>query len=279
MTAPRPRRSPRSRRSVLDTVLGLACLAVMLFPVYWMVNASLQPGVSTVDLRVLPVSPSLDGYREAVAGQGGNLVTSLVVSLGAVAVCLCVATPAAYALSLHRVRCSGAVLFILLLSQMIPGIIIANALYSAYNTLGILNTVPGLILADSALGIPFSILIIRAFMSAIPVSILEAARVDGAGRLRVFLSIVLPLSRNALVTAALFSFLFAWSDFLFALTLDSSSAARPVTLGIYQYIGGFVASWGSVMATATMASLPAAILLVVAQKYVAAGATGGAVKS
>ena len=193
MTAPRPRRSPRSRRSVLDTVLGLACLAVMLFPVYWMVNASLQPGVSTADLRVLPVSPSLDGYREAVAGQGGNLVTSLVVSLGAVAVCLCVATPAAYALSLHRVRCSGAVLFILLLSQMIPGIIIANALYSAYNTLGILNTVPGLILADSALGIPFSILIIRAFMSAIPVSILEAARVDGSSRFQEYWAISFPL--------------------------------------------------------------------------------------
>ena len=276
MTALRPR---RSLRSALDTVLGLAFLTIMLFPVYWMVNASLQPGVSTADLRILPVSPGLGGYREAVASQGGNLVTSLVVSLGAVAVCLCVATPAAYALSLHRVRRSGPILFVLLLSQMIPGIIIANALYSAYNTLGVLNTVPGLILADSALGIPFSILIIRAFMSAIPVSILEAARVDGAGRLRVFLSIVLPLSRNALVTAALFSFLFAWSDFLFALTLDSNSAARPVTLGIYQYIGGFVASWGSVMATATMASLPAAVLLVVAQKYVAAGATGGAVKS
>jgi sugar ABC superfamily ATP binding cassette transporter, membrane protein len=272
-------RSRRSRRAALSTALGLLFLSIMLFPVYWMVNASLQPGVSTADLRVLPLHPGLDGYREAFAGQGGNLVTSLVVSLGAVAVCLLVATPAAYALSLHRVRRSGIVLFILLLSQMIPGIIIANALYSAYNTLGILNTVPGLILADSALGIPFSILIIRAFMSAIPVSILEAARVDGAGRLRTFFSIVLPLSRNAIVTAALFSFLFAWSDFLFALTLDSNSAARPVTLGIYQYIGGFVADWGSVMATATMASLPAAILLFVAQKYVAAGATGGAVKA
>ena len=272
-------RSRRSRRAALSTALGLLFLSIMLFPVYWMVNASLQPGVSTADLRVLPLHPGLDGYREAFAGQGGNLVTSLVVSLGAVAVCLLVATPAAYALSLHRVRRSGIVLFILLLSQMIPGIIIANALYSAYNTLGILNTVPGLILADSALGIPFSILIIRAFMSAIPVSILEAARVDGAGRLRTFFSIVLPLSRNAIVTAALFSFLFAWSDFLFALTLDSNSAARPVTLGIYQYIGGFVADWGSVMATATMASLPAAILLIVAQKYVAAGATGGAVKA
>ena len=272
-------RARRSSRSAVSTALGLVFLSIMLFPVYWMVNASLQPGVSTANLRILPLSPSLDGYREAFASQGANLATSLVVSLGAVAICLCVATPAAYALSLHRVRRSGVILFVMLLSQMIPGIIIANALYSAYNTLGILNTVPGLILADAALGIPFSILMIRAFMSAIPVSILEAARMDGAGRLRIFFSIVLPLSRNALVTAALFSFLFAWSDFLFALTLDSNSAARPVTLGIYQYIGGFVADWGSVMATATMASLPAAILLVVAQKYVAAGATGGAVKS
>ena len=152
-------------------------------------------------------------------------------------------------------------------------------MYSAYNDLGILNTTLGLILADSALGVPFSILIIQAFMRAIPMSLLEAARVDGAGRFRTFFSIVLPLSTNAVITAALFSFLFAWSDFLFALTLNSNSAARPVTLGIYQFIGGYVADWGSVMATATMASLPAAVLLVVAQKYVAAGATGGAVKA
>ena len=141
-------------------------------------------------------------------------------ALGAVLVSLAVATPAAYALSLLRVRGTGAVMFALLLSQMIPGIVIANALYSAYNDLGVLNTTLGLVLADSALGIPFSILIIQAFMRAIPVSLLEAARVDGAGRLRTFFSIVLPLSRNALITAALFSFLFAWSDFLFALTLS-----------------------------------------------------------
>lgn len=268
-----------TRRPWRYTVLGCLFLAFMLFPVYWMVNASLQPGVSTADLDWFPVRPSLDGYRAAFATQGANLLTSLVVSLGAVVVSLTVAAPAAYALSLYRVRAAGAVMFALLLSQMIPGIVIANALYSAYNDLGILNTTIGLVLADSALGIPFSILIIQAFMRAIPASLLEAARVDGAGRLRTFVSIVLPLSRNALITAALFSFLFAWSDFLFALTLASNGEARPVTLGIYLFIGGFVADWGSVMATATMASLPAGILLVAAQKYVAAGATGGAVKA
>lgn len=267
------------RHTWIHTFFGVLFLVVMLFPVYWMVNASMQPGVATVDLSWFPTNPSLDGYRSAFASQGENLLTSLVVSIGAVLVCLVIATPAAYALSLYRVRGAQAVMFTLLLSQMIPGIVIANALYSAYNDLGILNTLPGLILADSALGIPFSILIIQAFMLAIPMSLLEAARVDGAGRLRTFVSIVLPLSRNAVITAALFSFLFAWSDFLFALTLNSNSSARPVTLGIYLFIGGYVADWGSVMATATMASVPAAVLLVVAQKYVAAGATGGAVKA
>lgn len=267
------------RRTWVHTAAGVLFLAVMLFPVYWMVNASLQPGVSTADLAWFPFEPSLDGYRAAAASQGPNLVTSLVVSCGAVLVCLAIATPAAYALSLVRVRGAGAVMFALLLSQMIPGIVIANALYSAYNDLGILNSIPGLILADAALGLPFSILITQAFMRAIPRSLLEAARVDGAGRLRVFVAIVLPLSRNAIITAALFSFLFAWSDFLFALTLASGAPGKPVTLGIYEFIGGYVANWGSVMATAALASLPAAVLLVAAQKYVAAGATGGAVKA
>jgi len=95
---------------------------------------------------------------------------------------------------------------------------------------------------------------------------------------RAFVSVVLPVSRNALITAALFTFLFTWSDFLFALTLTTTEDVRPVTLGIYNYLGAYVNDWSSVMATAVLASVPAIVLLVVAQKYVAAGATGGAVK-
>ncbi len=188
--------------------------------------------------------------------------------------------PAAYALAYFKVRGAGVVLFAILISQMIPGIVVANALYTAYNDLGLLNSIPpGLILADSAHGIPFAILIIRAFMNGMPSSVIEAARVDGgAGHLRAFWSIVLPLSRNSLITAGLFTFLFAWSDFLFALTLTTTEAVRPVTLGIFQYIGAYVNDWSSVMATAVLASIPAIVLLVAAQKYIAAGTTGGAVK-
>jgi multiple sugar transport system permease protein len=260
------------------TALAIFFLAVMLFPVYWMVNASLQPNGTTLETSWLPLNPDFTGYATAINEQGGNLVTSLIISLGSVALSLAIAAPAAYALAYFKVRGAGVVLFAILISQMIPGIVVANALYTAYNDLGLLNSIPGLILADSAHGVPFAILIIRAFMNGMPASVIEAARVDGAGHVRAFWSIVLPLSRNSLITAGLFTFLFAWSDFLFALTLTTTEAVRPVTLGIFQYIGAYVNDWSSVMATAVLASIPAIVLLVAAQKYIAAGTTGGAVK-
>ena len=268
----------RARAGWGSTVAGIVILAVLLFPIYWMVNVSLQPSGSAVGTPWLPLDLSLDGYATALSQQGRNLVTSLVVALGSVLVSLAIATPAAYALAHFKVRFAGVFLFGILISQTIPGIVIANALYTAYNDLGLLNSIPGLILADSTAGIPFAILIVRAFMTGIPREVLEAGRVDGAGHLRTLVSIVLPMSRNALITAGLFTFLFAWADFLFALTLTTTEDVRPVTLGLYTYIGTYVNDWSSVMATAVLASIPAIVLLVVAQRYVAAGTTTGAVK-
>lgn len=272
------RRRDRAAGSWWSTAVGVAIIAVMLFPLYWMLNVSLQSGGGAVATPWFPVDLTLDGYATAIRDQSRNLLTSLVVALGSVVLSLLIATPAAYALAQFRVPGAQLVLFAILISQMVPGIVVANALYSAYSDLGLLNSVVGLILADAGLGIPFGILIMRAFMGGIPRSIIEAARVDGAGQIRAFVSVVLPMSRNALITAALFTFLFAWGDFLFALTLTTTEDVRPVTLGIYQYMGTFVNDWSSVMATAVLASLPAIILLVVAQRYVATGITGGAVK-
>lgn len=267
-------------RGLRHTVIGVAVIAIMLFPLYWMLNVSLQPAGNAAATPWLPFDLSLRGYEIAIAEQGGNLVTSLVVSLGAVVLSLLIATPAAYALARFRLgRWVSVILFGVLTTQMVPGIVVANALYSAYSDLGLLNSYAGLILADSAAGIPFSIILMRAFMTSIPASIVEAAYVDGAGPLRAFLAVVLPISRNALITSALFTFLFAWGDFLFALTLTTTESMRPITLGLYSYIGGFINDWSPIMATAVLSSLPAIALLVVAQRYVAAGVTGGAVKA
>ena len=126
--------------------------------------------------------------------------------------------------------------FVLLIAQMIPAIVMAMGFYVIYLKLGLLNTVWGLIIADSTIAVPFGVLIFTAFMSRIPNELLQAARIDGAGTMRTFLSIVVPVSRNAVVTVSLFAFLWAWSDFLFANTLDnggglsrSRSASTPTS--------------------------------------------------
>jgi multiple sugar transport system permease protein len=243
-----------------------------------MVNVSLQSSSSAVETPWIPIHLNLHGYSKALHDQGGHLLTSLIIAVGSVLFSLLIAAPAAYALAHFKIRWANWVLLAILISQMVPGIVVANALYSAYNDLGMLNSIGGLILADSTAGIPFAMLILRAFMIGLPTEVIEAAWVDGAGPIRSFVSVVLPMCRNALVSAALFTFLFTWGDFLFALTLTTTDNVRPVTLGIYTYLGSFVPDWSSVMATAVLASVPALVLLIVAQRYVAAGTTTGAVK-
>jgi multiple sugar transport system permease protein len=227
---------------------------------------------------LLPVHGTLAGYRAVLHQQLPYLATSLVVALGTVVVTLVLAAPAGYSLAKLRPRGRGALTFLLLIVQMIPAIIMAFGFYAIYLRLGVLNSIPGLIVADSTIAIPFAVLIFTAFMSGIPGELLQAAEIDGAGTMRRFVSVVLPVSRNALVTVSLFAFLWSWSDFVFASTLDISGRHQPITLGIYHYIGNNNQQWNAIMATAVVASIPAAVLLVVAQRYVAAGVTAGAVK-
>ncbi|MEU4722359.1 carbohydrate ABC transporter permease [Nonomuraea dietziae] len=264
----------------LKTVVGLVLTAVMLFPVYWMINVSFT---RDQDMRKsppnwFPVDGTLDGYRAVLDQQLPYLGTSLAVGLGTVALTLVLAAPAAYSLAKLRPRGGGVLSFVLLIAQMIPGIIMAMGFYAIFLSTGMLNTVPGLIVADSTLAVPFAVLILTTFMSGIPEELLQAARVDGAGARRIFWSIVLPISRNSLITVSLFAFLWAWSDFIFASTLDQGGDHQPITLGIYHYIGNNNQEWNAIMATAVVASIPATVLLVIAQRYVAAGVTAGAVK-
>ena len=264
----------------LSTVVALVILAVMLFPLYWMLNASLLPSADLLKSSPtwLPIHGTLDGYRNALSSQGGHLSTSLIVSSGTVVLTLLIAAPAAYGLAQLRAPSGRLLMFAFLVAQMIPGVVIANSLYVAADRLGLIDSPLALILADSTLCVPFAALILQAFMRSIPAALREAAILDGASQLRTFVSVILPISRNAVLTAGLFSFLFAWADFLFAVTLTTKDDKAPVTVGIYRFIGAHLSDWNSVMATGVIASIPAAFLLVIAQKYVAAGVSAGAVK-
>jgi multiple sugar transport system permease protein len=264
----------------LKTTAGCAILAVLLFPLYWMANASLRPHEA-----LLGVSPSwfphpliMTNYLTVFSTQGHNIVVSCVVAGGAALLSLLVATPCAYALVVFRMRWTTLLMLLLLLAQMIPHVVMANALYAIYARIGLLNSYAGLILADSTMGVPFAILILRAFMVSLPRSLVEAALCDGTGHWGAFFRIVLPLSRNGLITSAVFCFLFAWSDFIFALTMETKQKIVPITLGIYEYIGTHQTDWNAIMATAVLASIPPILLLLLGQRRITAGLTGGAVK-
>jgi multiple sugar transport system permease protein len=267
-------------RGALGTAAGIVIVAVMLFPLYWMLDASFLRPQDLVSLTPtwFPVHGTLAGYRSVFTSQGGHLVVSLVVALGTVAVTLVIAAPAAYGMAKLRAPGRRALLFALLVAQMIPGIVLANSFYVVANSLGLINSPIALILADSTLTVPFATLILQSFLRGVPNELGEAAAIDGASRLRTFVSVILPVARNAMITAGLFSFLFAWADFLFAVTLTTQDNHAPITVGIYRFIGANVTQWNSVMATGVIASIPAALLLLIAQRYVATGIGSAATK-
>lgn len=268
------------RHSKANTAFGIVLVAVMLFPLYWMVNVSLTPQneLRSDPPSLFPTHPTFAGYEKVVSEQLPYLGTSLIVGLGTVFLTLVLAAPAGYALAKLRPVGGGVMNFVLLIAQMIPGIIMAMGFYLIFNEWGILDSIHGLVLADSTLAVPFGVLIFTAFMSGIPGELMAAAKIDGAGHWRTFRSVVLPMSRNAIVTVSLFAFLWSWSDFLFASTVDRGGHWQPITMGIYRYIGNNTQDWNAILATAVVASVPAAVLLVLAQRYVAAGVTAGAVK-
>lgn len=274
------RKGRRPTRKHGYTAVALVICGLMLFPMYWMVNVSFTRSQDLIanPPHLFPSQPTLAGYELAFKTQLPSLVTSLVIGIGCVLLTLAIALPAAYGMSKLKAPGTGLILFLFMLAQMVPGITLVMALYTIYQNLGLLNSYPGLILADATAAVPLAVIVLRAYMLGIPDELIEAAQLDGLGRLRTFTAIVVPLSRNAVVTAALFAFLFAWADFLNANSLTTGNSIVPFTVGLYRYIGSQTTNWNGVMATAVLASIPATFLLIIAQRYVAAGVTAGAVK-
>ncbi len=274
-------RRQRPVTTVLASIGALLALVVVLFPLYAVIIASFQTSDQLIGARFnfWPATPTLDNYRNVIDVQGGHIASTLLIAGGTALLTLAISLPAAHLLAHYRFRVTAIIIGGLLVAQILPSIVIANSLFLLYHHLDLLDTYPGLILADASYAVPFAILVVRAFMLGLPKDVLQAAKVDGAGEWRTFTRIVLPMSRSAIITVAVFAFLNGWGDFIFALTLlPGSSGMAPITLSIYNYFGQFEQNLGAAMALAVMGMLPAAMLLIAAQRYIAAGLTLGSVK-
>jgi len=264
----------------LCTLAAAAALVLVLFPVYAIIVGSFESTNTLFSgtFYWLPHAATLDNYTTVIHAQSANVVTSLVVGLGTALLALVVAVPAAYALSKYRLRVTVILVSSLLVAQIVPSIVLATSLFIVFHRINLVNSYPGLIIADGTYAVPFAILVLRAFLFSLPNELLYAARVDGATEWQTFRMIVIPLARSAVITVAVFAFLAGWGDFIFALTILNGSGIEPITLGIYTYLGNYSTDWGAVMAAGVFAMVPAAILLVVAQRYIASGLTAGSVK-
>ena len=275
------RRVERSRAlRWLCTLAAAAALVLVLFPVYAIIVGSFESTNTLFSgtFYWLPHAATLDNYRTVVHAQSANVVTSLVVGLGTALLALVVAVPAAYALSKYRLRVTVILVSSLLVAQIVPSIVLATSLFIVFHWINLVNSYLGLIIADGTYAVPFAILVLRAFLFSLPNELVYAARVDGATEWQTFRLIVIPLARSAVITVAVFAFLAGWGDFIFALTILNGSGIEPITLGIYTYLGNYSTDWGAVMAAGVFAMVPAAILLVIAQRYIASGLTAGSVK-
>lgn len=265
------------------TLIATLFMIVFLFPVYWMVKTSITPITELYHNppHLFPVTATFDSYiNNFVRNQDmiGYIGNSAVISIGTMLLTVLLAVPAAYALSRLKIKGKSFIMILLLSIQMLPGIMMAMPLYIMFSKVGLIDNYVGLIFANLIHALPFAVITLRPFFLGLPGGLEEAAMIDGCNKFTSFTKIILPLVTPGLLTVSVFCFLFGWGDFIFALTLTSGDAVRPLTLGLYRFIGQYGTEWNNLMAVATLAALPIIIIFISMQKYVVGGLTAGSMK-
>ncbi|GAB3495979.1 carbohydrate ABC transporter membrane protein 2 (CUT1 family) [Amycolatopsis cihanbeyliensis] len=269
------------RRILLGTI-GLLVAAVFAFPTYWMITSALKPPIEVLSARydLIPLSVSLDNFATAIAKPGfaTYLTNSLIVTLGAVACSLVAGLLAAVPLARLRFRGRKGFVLLVLVAQLAPLEALFIPMYLLMKDLGLLNTLPSLLLVYFATTLPFTIWTLRGFVNGIPVELEEAAMVDGCGRWGAFRRVTLPLLGPGLVATSVFGFITAWNEFLYAFVFmrDSSKYTLPVWLESFQT--AFGTDWSGAMAGAVLYSVPALVFFLLVQRKLVSGGTAGAVK-
>ncbi|MDW7773885.1 MAG: carbohydrate ABC transporter permease [Desulfobulbaceae bacterium] len=253
-----------------------------LLPVVWIISLSLKRNVDLTDNRFFPRRISLENYIaifqdiQFPAALGNSIGIALISTLLAVIL----ATFAAYAIVRLRFPGKNLVLASALAIAMFPPISIIGPLFNLWRVAGLFDTWPGLILPYMTLTLPLAIWTLAAFFREIPWDLEKAARVDGATQFQAFRQVILPLAAPGVFTAAILVFIFAWNDFLFAISLTSTNNARTVPAAIAFFTGSsqFQQPTGSIAAASVVVTFPMIMLVLFFQKRIVAGLTAGAVK-
>lgn len=277
------RRLPFRRRRQLARVgvytLLVVAVAVIVFPLFWMFSTALRPNaeIFTRSALLLPRTPSLEQYASILNDSRflRYYANSLIVAVGVVAVTTAFATLGGYGLARIDIPYKRTFARGILFGYMFPAILIAIPMFIVWRELGIINSYLGLILAETAISLPFSLWLMWKFFQTVPFSLEEAAQTMGASRFRAFLEVALPIAKPGMIAVAIFSYAISWNAYTMPRILLPDADKWVLTVGIYSFTQQNSVMWGEVMAASSMVVLPAFVFVYFLQKYLLRGFEAG----
>jgi ABC-type glycerol-3-phosphate transport system permease component len=268
--------------SAVAYVVSLLLVVFIGFPLLWMLVSSFKPAeqLFVSPPRLLPSTLTLDWYRNIMLQSDAPTYfrNSLVIGAATTAICLSIGTLAAYGVT--RFEFPGKRVFLIgaLLSYVFPAIVLFVPIYMIINSLGLIDTLAGVVIAHTILTFPFALWMLRSFFIAIPREIDEAAWVDGASYFLTFVAIILPLALPGVFSVGVFVFVLSWNEYLFAGVLITSGSLKTIPVGISEFITSFDVRWGEIMAMGALATMPVIALFLSVQRFFLRGVIAGAIK-
>lgn len=288
---PKKRKTLRQRLTI-ETIIGWIFMAFLLaytlIPMAWMLSTSLKTQLSAIQQPPvwIPANPTLEQYRELLSpysAVGGQFLiymrNSLWVSFATTVLGVMVAVPAAYAFSRFNFPGKNGLFFTILVRNMFPLVVFLIPLFILMQRLGLVNTHASLIITYLTFGLPLSIWLLKGFYDNIPPQLEQAARIDGATRFQAFFLIVMPLSSPGIIATAIYAFIQAWNEYVYAVTFLNNDRLLTLPPGLQKFFAEYSTNWPGLMAASFIMSVPVVVLFLVLQKYFVRALTEGAIKS
>jgi multiple sugar transport system permease protein len=273
----------RGKKNVFMSIISVIILLILLFPVYWIVVTSLktEKEIFQIPPTLFPTKVNLTSYISQLSGDFNmfhSFANSMVISLSSMLIAVVLAVPASYGIARYHFKGRKLCVLSFLVTQMLPVSVILTPLFIMFRDMSLINNPLSAILADATIGIPFSILILKNYFASIPKELEEASYIDGCNRFSAFYRILIPIAFPGVIVCAVFSFLYAWGDLAYGMTFIQDQIKRPITGGIFNFMGQYGTRWSYLKAFAVVTIIPVAIIFIFMQKYIISGLTSGAVK-
>ncbi len=272
------------KKNIVFCIIALIIACILLFPLYWAFITSLKTEMEIFQNppTFFPHVINTKSYAAQVETGDFNMFksfgNSLIISLGAMVIAVVLAVPASYGIAKYKFKGRKVMLLSFLVTQMLPVSVLLTPLFIMFKNMHLYNTWGAAMLADATIGIPFSILILKNYFAAIPKDMEEAAYIDGCNKFTAFIRILLPIAKPGVMVCAIFSFLYAWGDLAYGMTFIIDQQNRPITAGIFNFMGQYGTKWSYLTAFAVVTIIPVLLLFIFLQKYIVGGMTSGAVK-